>query len=313
LLVRKTKNGIIVKSVKSEGKMLAVTTQIDLWLQYLQGFFVGLKMNFNFSVVIDIVIVSILFYAVYLFLKETRAFRIFIGLLILLLVFLIAKIFNLVLLNFILQYVGTILIISIPIVFQPELRQALEKIGRPQFWTDIHLTKDELSKLIDELANACENFSKQNIGALIILQRSTGLKEHIEKGSKINAVVSAEILSSIFFPKSPLHDGAVIIIGQNIVSASSILPVAEIKDERNLGTRHRAAIGVTQVSDAVAIVVSEETGSVSIAVAGDLDRRISIEKLRLRLSRLLRKSIKQENTKFTFWKKKVSEEENENN
>jgi len=268
-----------------------------------------LRVNFAPTVFIDIAIVAFLFYWIYLFLRETRALRILYGFLILVLAMLIAKIFNLILLNFLLRYLTTALIVAIPIVFQPELRQVLEKIGRPRFWTDIQLTRDNFSNLLNEIALATEQFSKQKVGALIIIQRSTGLREYIENGIRIDAKVSAGLLNSIFFPKSPLHDGPVIIISRRILSASSILPVAEIDAGRNLGTRHRAAIGVTQVSDAVAVVVSEETGSISIAVSGELERRITSDRLRSRLYRLLRKNVKPPSRKLFFWPLKKKEED----
>ena len=256
-------------------------------------FFSGLRLNFGSSVFIDIIIVAIIFYWVYLFLRETRAIRILYGFIILILAMFIAKIFNLILLNFILKYLTTALVVAIPIVFQPELRGALEKLGRPRFWSEISLSKDELTKMIDEIHDACKNFSYGRIGALIVIQRTGGLREYIDNGISLEAKVSAMMLNSIFFPKSPLHDGAVIIIGNKILSASSILPPAEIDNGRNLGTRHRAAIGITQVSDAVAIVVSEESGSISLAVGGDIERRITGERLKSRLLRLLRTNIKE--------------------
>lgn len=257
-------------------------------------FISGLTLSFRASTVLDILIVAFLFYWLYLFLQETRALRILYGFLVLFFAMLLARIFDLALLNFILGFLTTALAIAIPIVFQPELRHALEKLGRPRFWQDIRLSKDDFSSLLDEIILACDQFSRQKVGALIIIQRTTGLREYIENGVSIEAKVSAGILNSIFYPKSPLHDGAVIIVGAKIISASSILPVAEIEAGRNMGTRHRAAIGITQVSDAVAVVVSEETGSISIAVGGEMERRINTDRLRSRLSRLLRRSVKKD-------------------
>ena len=285
---------------------MSLASQLVTVWDKIYYFFLGLQVNFSANVFIDVAIVAFFFYWIYLFLRETRALRILYGFLILILAMLIANIFNLILLNFILRYLTTALVVAIPIVFQPELRQALEKIGRPHFWADIQLSRDDFSKLLDEIVLTADQFSKQKIGALIVLQRSTGLREYIENGIRIDAKVSAGILSSIFFPKSPLHDGAVIIVGQRVLSASSILPVADVESGRNLGTRHRAAIGISQVSDAVVIVVSEETGSISIAVAGSLERRINPDRLRQRLSRLLRKSVQSKPKKLLFWQKKKS-------
>jgi len=269
----------------------------------------GLKLNFDFSVIFDVLIVAIIFYWVYLFLRETRAIRILYGFIVLVLAMFVAKVFNLILLNFILKYLTTALIVAIPIVFQPELRRALEKLGRPRFWSEMSLNRDELTKLIEEINDACQQFSSQKIGALIVIQRAGGLREYVDNAVAVSAKVSAGILNSIFFPKSPLHDGAVIISGREILCASAILPVAEDEAGRNLGTRHRAAIGVSQTSDAIAIVVSEETGSISIAVGGDLERRINGERLKKRLFRLLQSNIKEESLLSRFWKRRKEKKE----
>ena len=278
-------------------KVLGVLDRAD----YL---FSGLRLNFSYSVFFDILIVAILFYWVYLFLRQTRAIRILYGFIILIAAMFIARIFNLILLNFILKYLTTAMVVAIPIVFQPELRGALEKLGRPRFWSDITISRDELTDMVEEIHDACKNFATQRIGALIVIQRTGGLKEYIENGIYIEAKVSAVILNSIFFPKSPLHDGAVIIVGNQIVCASSILPVAEVEASRNLGTRHRAAIGITQESDAVAIVVSEESGSISIASGGALERRVTGERLKSKLQRLLRSNVKDKESKSLFRFKK---------
>lgn len=264
----------------------------------------GLRLNFGLSVIFDVIVVAIIFYWVYLFLRETRAIRILYGFLILIIMMFVAKIFNLILLNFILKYLTTALVVAIPIVFQPELRQALEKLGRPRFFTELSFTKDSMMFLVEQICDACKEFSANKTGALIVIQRQSGLKEYIENGIMIDAKTTSSILNSIFYPKSPLHDGAVIIVGDRIISASSILPVAEVENSRNLGTRHRAAIGVTEDSDAVCVVVSEETGSISLAVGGDLERRITIDRLRSRLSRLLRANIKDHDSGFFSWVKK---------
>lgn len=286
--------------------MQNITEKVQGAITQANSFFAGLKINFGLSVVFDIFIVVIIFYYVYIFLRETRAIRILYGFVILILGMFVAKIFNLILLNFILKYLTTALVVAIPIVFQPELRAALEKLGRPRFWTDINLSRDELGQMIDEICAAVKNFSSQRIGVLIVIQRRSGLREYIDNGILVEAKVSAGVLASIFFPKSPLHDGAAIIVGRRIISASSILPVADVEVSKNLGTRHRAAIGVTQLSDAVAIVVSEETGSISIAVGGHIERRITEEKLKLKLTRLLRTNASEDRNPFSkiFQRKK---------
>lgn len=239
-------------------------------------------------IVLDIVIVSILIYWVYIFLRQTRAMRILYGLLILVGLMLIGTLLDLVLLNWILRYLMTMLVVAIPIVFQPELRTALEKLGRSKIVAEFS-NKESRENTVKILTDLSFHFSREKTGALMVIQRKTGLRELIETGKEINSKVSFELLGSIFQPKSPLHDGAVVIVGDTIVAASVVLPVAETDTPSKLGMRHKAAIGVTEESDAIAIVVSEETGSVSVAVGGELEKRIGEDRLRSRLSGLLRK------------------------
>ena len=247
----------------------------------------------NFSTpffVLDILIVALLLYGAYLFLHETRAMRILYGIIVLLAVALLGRYFNLVLLNWILKYLMTMLVVAIPIVFQPELRTALEKLGRARFISDFSLSK-ESSKVIEDIIAAVGILSKQKIGALIVIQRQTGLREYIENGIELNAQISRDLLLSIFFPKSPLHDGAVFIVEDRVVSARSTLPVSETYANPALGTRHRAGIGITEESDAISIIVSEETGIVSVAVGGKLERRIPEDRLKNRLVALMRRPL----------------------
>jgi diadenylate cyclase len=262
------------------GKVLGVS-------QYTAGFFSGLESITAWTFLLDIFVVAILFYCAYLFLHETRAMRILYGLLFLVGLAAIAHLFDLVMLNWILKYLMTMLVVAIPIVFQPELRAGLEKLGRAKFISETVLSKD--ARLIDEIAKTVVSFSKKKVGCLIVLQRQTGLREYTETGIKLEAQVSSPLLTSVFFPKSPLHDGAVIMAGDRILSAKSILPVSGATTiNPGLGTRHRAGLGITEISDAVSVIVSEETGSISLAVNGKLERRISEERLRSRLAYLLK-------------------------
>ncbi|MCX6808859.1 MAG: diadenylate cyclase CdaA [Candidatus Berkelbacteria bacterium] len=254
-------------------------------------YFFGNFSNFKSPLVLlDIIFVAIIFYWIYLFLRETRAMRILYGLFFLVALTLIGNFLNLTLLNWILKYSMAMLVVAIPIVFQPELRTALEKLGRARFIGEISLSKENYIRMIDQLVLCIQVMSKQKIGALIIIQRQTGLREYIENGTPLNAAVSKELLLSIFFPKSPLHDGAVIIVGNKIVSARSVLPVSADNLNSGLGTRHKAAIGITENSDAIALVVSEETGVVSMSVGGKIERRIAEDRLRNRLIALLRQA-----------------------
>lgn len=267
------------------GKILGATERANYFLD-------NLRLNSSPLLVLDVLIVAILFYWVYVFLKETRAMRILYGLLFLLLLMAAGKLLNLVLLNWILRSLMTMLIVAIPVVFQPELRTALEKLGRTKFLGDLAFQKKDYGQVINEILSAVHMFSKQKIGALIVFKRQSGLRDFIDNGVEVDATVSAELIASIFFPKSPLHDGAVIIDGDKIVSASSILPVSQINLSQNLGTRHKSAVGVTEDSDALAVVVSEETGNISLAVGGKLETRMSEERLKNRLMALMRQNVK---------------------
>ncbi len=254
------------------------------------SYFLGsLHANSWFSIVLDVIIVSIFLYWVYLFLKETRAMRIMYGLVILIVLMLIGRLGNLILLNWILQYLMAMLVVAIPIVFQPELRAALEKLGRSKLAGNFRGI--DQGDIHDKVVEALLSLSKEKIGALIVFQGKTGLREYIEQGTKIGAFVSSEMLVSLFYPKSPLHDGAVIIVGGKIVAASVNLPVSESETAINssLGFRHRAGIGITENSDAISLIVSEETGSISIAYGGKIERRVSEERLRKRLKYLTNK------------------------
>ncbi|HOX41161.1 MAG TPA: diadenylate cyclase CdaA [bacterium] len=244
-------------------------------------------------ILLDLLIVTTIFYWIYIFLRETRAMRILYGLFFLLVLMALGRIFNLILLNWLLQYVMAMLLVAIAVVFQPELRAALERLGRTKFIGEPLYSRSTPTSVVDEIVLACLSLAKSKIGALIVIQRQTGLREYIEKGVDLNADVSRSILTTIFFPKSPLHDGAVIINGDKIIAARTTLPVSDSLVNTTLGTRHKAAIGITENSDAVAIVVSEETGQISLAVGGKLERKIAEDRLRNRLSALIRSSKRQ--------------------
>lgn len=260
------------------GKILGATNKAGYFLD-------GLKFSsWPFSA-LDIIIVSFLLYSAYLLIRETRAIRILYGLFFLIALMGLGYLLNLVLLNWILKYVMAMLVVAIPIVFQPELRNALEKIGRSGLIKDFSHRGG--SNYIEQLVLALEYFSDKKIGVLIVIQRQTGLRDYVEKGIIIDSEITKELLSTIFYPKTPLHDGAVIIANERIEAAAVMLPTTEADLSTQLGSRHRAAIGIAENSDAVAIVVSEETGIISMAVSGKMERRLSSEKLKLKLNRLL--------------------------
>ena len=227
--------------------------------------------------VLDISIVTVVIYYLYSLLKGSRAISILIGLIIISVFFLISKTLNLLTVGWILDRFFTIVLVSIPIIFQQELRMALEKLGNTPFWSTEK--KVELDALIKDVVESCEYLISKKEGALIVFQHGIPLKEYVETGVKMDADVSKELLISIFHGKGPLHDGAVIIDHKKIVASACILPTSFDNKDKNMGTRHKAAIGVSDHTDASVVVVSEERGTVSFAKNGRLERNIDLARL----------------------------------
>ncbi|MDO8513312.1 MAG: diadenylate cyclase CdaA [bacterium] len=248
--------------------------------------------------ILDILLVTLIFYWIYLVLRETRGIRIVYGIFILLLLTATGRFLDLAALNFLLKYLSTMILVAIPVVLQPELRSFLERLGRTNIVADItKLKKKEMGDLIDTVADTVEVLSKNKVGALIVFERHTGLREYIENGILINGIVSTELLLTIFSQNTALHDGAVIINGNQVVAASCTLPLTDEKMALQLGTRHRAALGLTSITDALIIIVSEETGHISLAQESRLERQLSPDLLKQRLNNELnqfRASIKEQ-------------------
>ncbi|MEB3196560.1 MAG: diadenylate cyclase CdaA [Candidatus Sericytochromatia bacterium] len=238
---------------------------------------------------LDILLVSFVLYRFFLLIKGTRAVQLLRGMLLLLLAYLVSHALELNTITWLVQSMATMIIVAIPVVFQPELRRALAHIGQGEIFRGGDLFQRRSAsapKVLDEIQGAVRYLSRQKIGALIILERTTGLTEFIETGTPLDAMVTTDLLSTIFVPNTPLHDGAVIIQGDRIAAAGAVLPLSEglrrsgPAGKRQVGTRHRAAIGLTETSDAIAIVVSEETGTVSVATGGQLKRHLTEEALK---------------------------------
>lgn len=230
--------------------------------------------------ILDIILVAILFYWVYLLLKETRAMRILYGLAVLAIIMVLGRILELQALNFILTYVLAGLVVAIPVIFQPELRAALERLGRAKFVGEFGgLKKNKLNEVATEIVAAVSALSEAKRGGILVLTRQTGLRDVIQTGVLIDAKISRQLLVNIFAPKTPLHDGAVIISGEKIVAANCWLPLPQQEFKLDLGTRHRAAAGITAETDAIVVVVSEETGRISLAVSGNLTVGLSPRQL----------------------------------
>jgi diadenylate cyclase len=228
--------------------------------------------------ILDIALMSLILYRLLLIIKGTKAAQMLIGLGILLLASVASRYLELYTIDWLVQSFWAQIVIAIIVLFQPEIRRALAHMGEAQFLT---FTKAEELKSLEEIVRAAISLANRKIGALIVIERETSLKDFIEVGTPLDAKVSKELLMSIFHPTSPIHDGAVIINGNRIAAAGCFLPItlsAELS--KSLGTRHRAGIGLTEETDAIAIIVSEETGFISMALGGKLETRLDMGTLR---------------------------------
>ena len=239
------------------------------------------------NIVTKILDIAIVWFILYELLKYARTnFKltlIFKGVLIIVGLKLVSEWLNLNTVGIILEYVISWGPLAIIIIFQPEIRNVLESIGRSQLLgRHKTLTVDEREKMVYEIINACEYLKKNKIGALIVIERDYSLAQYIEPANKIYADISSELLISIFFPNNPLHDGGVIIQGDKITCAGSVFPTSMNPNiSKRLGTRHRAALGISEVSDAIALIVSEETGRISIAIQSELNYNLSLDDAKL--------------------------------
>ncbi len=233
--------------------------------------------------IIDIAIIAFVIYKLFSLLRNTRAEQVLKGLIFVLFFASIADILNLNTVSWVMNQFLTVALVFIIVVFQPELRSALERLGRGRsLFSSEKIQRDERS--IDELVSAMSSLSRQKIGALVVLEREVGLSDIIESGTKLDSDISSELLINIFIPNTPLHDGAVIIRKNTIAAAACYLPLSSSNTiAKELGTRHRAAIGISEKSDCLVVIVSEETGSISVAENGKINRYFDEESLKIRL------------------------------
>lgn len=247
--------------------------------------------------VIDILLVALLLYQMYRIIKGTVAFSIFIGFFLVYVCWLVIKAMNMELLGTLMgQFIG-VGVLALIVVFQPEIRRFLLLIGTNyrlgrSFGLEKLFASEKIKPTtnlhIKEIVRACDNLARSKTGALMIIPTHSELKDIIQSGEKINGRISSALLETIFFKNTPLHDGAVVILGSRIAAARCILPLTERQDlDPNLGLRHRAAVGVSEVTDAMAIVVSEETGTISLAVSGELMHKISVVQLTTELEKVI--------------------------
>ncbi|NLY79675.1 MAG: TIGR00159 family protein [Lysinibacillus sp.] len=234
--------------------------------------------NFIFSF-LDVLLVWYVIYKVLTLIRGTKAVQLLKGLFVIIIARIVTEIFNLDTLGWMLQEVIDWGFLAIIIIFTPEIRRALEQIGRGKlFQRSGNQLEDEQARLIEAMKKAVSYMAKRRIGALISIEKETGLNEYIETGIRLDAHITSELIINTFIPNTPLHDGAVIIQKNRIAAAACYLPLSESTlISKELGTRHRAALGLSEVTDAVVIVVSEETGAISIAINGNLHRNLSLE------------------------------------
>ena len=260
---------------------------------------------------IDVLIVWLaLYYILKNLRKNVKMVLLFKGILIVLILKVISDLLDLVTIGFLLDYVIEWGPLALIVIFQPEIRSVLEQLGRSQLLGRHKvLTVDEREKMVYEITNALDYLRKQSIGALIVIERDNSLNDYIEKSKKIYAEISSDLLMSIFSPNNPLHDGGLIIQGNRITSAGAVFPTSDnLKISKRLGTRHRAALGISEVSDCISIVVSEEAGRLSIAIEGELYYNLTLDEVKLRLLEELQPK------KDTFIdEEEVSDEENKDN
>lgn len=241
--------------------------------------------------VIDILVVASIIYWLLWVAQGTRATQLIRGIVTLLaVVFFVGTTLQLTALNWVLSQTWPVLLISLPVIFQPEIRRALEQLGQTSSW--LPMLRPGVNELagrnVDELVKAATQLARHRYGALIVLERETGLQDYVERGVPIDGLLTRQLLINLFYPNSPLHDGAAVVRDGRIVAASVVLPLSDnTAATSQLGTRHRAALGISEQSDAIAVVISEETGQISIAENGRLQRNLDAERLEAQLRSLL--------------------------
>ena len=266
--------------------------------------------NISVSSILDIIVVAYIFYKGYSLIKETRAEQLLKGIILMIILIPISYLLKLEMLNFILNKTLTIGLLSVVIIFQPEIRRALEHIGRSAF-EELHKMQDEETRniTVNEIVNAVENLSESKTGALNVVEQLTRLGDISNTGTILDAKVTSNLLENIFVVNTPLHDGATIIRDDRILSSGCVLPLTNNNTiNKKLGTRHRAGIGLSEISDSIVIIVSEETGIISLAINGRLTRNYDKEKLRIILLKMLehseKKRVKSVGEKVKAWIKR---------
>lgn len=272
--------------------------------------------HINVIDIIEILLISMFVYQFMFWIKNTRAYTLMKGILVVLVFIFIAFIFEMNTILWIVQKLGTVLVTGIIVIFQPELRKVLEQLGEKQIIASIipfdagkEVRERFTDKTINEITRACFDMGEVKTGALIVVEREILLSEYERTGIMIDSLVSSQLLINIFEHNTPLHDGAIIIRNNRIVAATCYLPLSDNMElSKQLGTRHRAGVGISEVSDSLTIIVSEETGKVSTALNGKLNRNISMDELKATL-RIVQNKTTVDTSKFKLWKGRTKHEE----
>jgi diadenylate cyclase len=290
---------------------------MSLLLERINSYFSTLSLhglNVRWEDIVEIVIISFLLYHIMAWAKHTKVWVLMKGIIIILAFILMAVIFKMYTIMWIVENVLSLAVIAVIVILQPELRHALEELGRKNFLANI-LSFDKSSderfsdKTVNDLVKACFEMGKVKTGALIVIEQNVLLTEYERTGIEVDGIVSSQLLINIFEHNTPLHDGAVVMRGNRVVSATCYLPLSDnMEISKELGTRHRAAVGISEVTDALTIVVSEETGHVSVTYEGELYRNLDPQGLREKLVMIQNKEDDDNNKKRRLWKGRAKDE-----
>ncbi|WP_138494917.1 diadenylate cyclase CdaA [Paenibacillus pinistramenti] len=270
----------------------------------MMNYFQNLTWSESIKDLVDVLAVTYIIYYLILLVRGTRAIQLLKGIFVLVIIWALSTWFNLYTLKWLMNQLFTFGVLAVFIIFQPELRRGLEQLGRGKLFSRTSADEEEFTRMVSHIIKAVNYLSRRKIGALIVFERETGLNEYVESGIPTQSLISSELLINIFIPNTPLHDGAIIIQGTRITAAACYLPLSENPFiSKELGTRHRAAIGISEVGDAMAIVVSEETGQISLALDGQVVRDINEESLISKLYAELSPKASENTRKTPFWRR----------
>jgi diadenylate cyclase len=290
---------------------------MDMLFERVSSYFAELSLhglNVRWQDIVEIIIISFLLYHIMAWIKHTKVWLLMKGIIIILAFILLAVVFKMYTIMWIVENVLSLAVIALIVILQPELRHALEELGRKNFISNIisfDKPVDERfsDKTVNDLVKASFEMGKVKTGALIVIEQNVVLTEYERTGIEVDALVSSQLLINIFEHNTPLHDGAVIMRGNRVVSATCYLPLSDnMEISKELGTRHRAAVGISEVTDALTIIVSEETGHVSVTYEGELYRNLDAQGLRDKLVMIQNKEVEDNNKKRRLWKGRAKDE-----